>query len=306
MAAGQSINFTFPGDGRTWRMEADQHPLHPGNSQPSATIELCGNNASWIPNLVNILPHDDADLVVDIYCGLVTGAYDPNDKTGFPLGVGTTHDILPNQKIEYLIRFQNTGTDTAFNVVIRDTLSADFNIFSVQSGVSSHDYSFRMYGPRVLEWTFANIMLPDSNVNEPLSHGFVKFEVEQNPDLPNGTVLKNSAAIYLDFNAPIITNTSQHTVQRSVNALVGIDLVGLEQALVIKVYPNPTTGQLQIERQENEALEIRITDQLGRVLQTQQLQNKVETIDLSELPAGIYFLSMDNGQKRVTQKVVKQ
>ena len=142
LAAGQSINFTFPGDGRTWRMEADQHPLHPGNSQPSATIELCGNNANWTPNLVNILPHDDADPGIDIFCGEVRGSYDPNDKTGFPLGVGATHDILPNQKIEYLIRFQNTGTDTAFNVVIRDTLSADFDILSVQSGVSSHDYNF--------------------------------------------------------------------------------------------------------------------------------------------------------------------
>ena len=59
------------------------------------------------------------------------------------------------------------GTDTAFNVVIRDTLSTDLNIFTVQSDVASHHYEFRMYGPRILEWEFNNIMLPDSNTNEP-------------------------------------------------------------------------------------------------------------------------------------------
>jgi uncharacterized repeat protein (TIGR01451 family) len=126
--------------------------------------------------------------------------------------LGTTHNILPNQEVEYLIRFQNTGNDTAFTIVIRDTLQSDFDIFSVRSGVSSDNYDFRMYGPRVLEWTFNNIMLPDSNVNEPESHGFIKFTVRQNRDLPIGTLLENSAAIYFDFNPPIITNTYFHTI----------------------------------------------------------------------------------------------
>ncbi|CAA6820604.1 MAG: Unknown protein, partial [uncultured Aureispira sp.] len=64
----------FLGDGRTWRLEVDQHPLHPGNSQPSFTIELCGNAANWTPNLVNMLPQDDLDPIIDIYCGQVTGS----------------------------------------------------------------------------------------------------------------------------------------------------------------------------------------------------------------------------------------
>ncbi len=212
LAGGDSAVFMFSGDGRTWRLEADQHPLHPGFSHPNASVELCGNAANWIPNLINNMPQDDIDPAIDIYCGITTGSYDPNDKTGFPLGLGTTHDILPNQDIEYLIRFQNTGTDTAFTIVIRDTLQNDFDLFSVRSGVSSNNYEFRMYGPRVLEWTFNNIMLPDSNVNEPASHGFVKFTVKQNRDLPIGTLLENSAAIYFDFNPPIITNTYFHTI----------------------------------------------------------------------------------------------
>jgi hypothetical protein len=89
LAGGDSIVFMFAGDGRTWRLEADQHPLHPGRSRPNATVENC-NPGTWTPGLVNNLPQDDADPIVDIYCGVVTGSYDPNDKQGFPLGITTS------------------------------------------------------------------------------------------------------------------------------------------------------------------------------------------------------------------------
>ncbi|MGH1337773.1 MAG: DUF7619 domain-containing protein [Aureispira sp.] len=304
LQSGQSQTLNFAGDGRTWRMEVDQHPLHWGNSQPSTTIELCGNAANWTSDLVNILPQDDADPVIDIYCGLVRGSYDPNDKTGFPTGIGTTHDILPNQNLEYIIRFQNTGTDTAFTVVIRDTLSTDFDIFSVQPGVSSHDYNFRMYGPRVLEWTFSNIMLPDSNVNEPLSNGFVKFEVQQQPNLPNGTLLENSAGIYFDFNTPIITNTSIHTINDGVIFLDLTEVITKEMAL--KVYPNPTQDYITIELSEEATATITILNNLGQVILSKPSTGKNTSIQLKQLPAGIYYLSIHDGVQTAVQKIIKQ
>ena len=46
---------------------------------------------------------DDADPVVDIYCGLARGSYDPNDKTGYPLGQGSEHLVSPNNQIDYVI-----------------------------------------------------------------------------------------------------------------------------------------------------------------------------------------------------------
>jgi uncharacterized repeat protein (TIGR01451 family) len=204
--------FAYAGTGQTWRLEADQHPLHPGNSHPNATVELCGNAENWTPGMVTVLPQDDAAPVKDIFCGQVTGSYDPNDKQGFPNGISDNHFIMPNQDIEYLIRFQNTGSDTAFTVIIRDTLDMDLDIFSVSSGVSSHNYTFTMHGPRVLEWTFNNILLPDSTTNQEASNGFVTFRVKQNLSLENGTQITNSADIYFDFNEPIITNKTLHTV----------------------------------------------------------------------------------------------
>ena len=216
---GTTVTYSYFGNGQTWILQADQHPLHPGNSHPNAHVEACGDPTNWTPDIVNDFPQDDADPVVDIYCGLVTGSYDPNDKTGFPVGIGQSHDILPNTDLQYVIRFQNTGTDTAFTVVIRDTLDTDLNIFTVTPGVSSHNYTFRMYGPRVLEWTFENINLPDSTSNEPESHGFATFQVKQVPNLAAGTEINNSVGIYFDLNDPIITNTTLHTINPCINTI---------------------------------------------------------------------------------------
>ncbi len=54
--------------------------------------------------------------------------------------------------------------------------------------------------------------MPDSTTNEVESHGFIKFKVNQIPNLAEGIVLENNAGIYFDFNDPIITNTTQHTI----------------------------------------------------------------------------------------------
>jgi uncharacterized repeat protein (TIGR01451 family) len=310
---GQTDTLVFAGDGRTYRLEVDQHPLHPGNSHPNATVERCGNVSGWTPDLVNVLPMNDADPVVDIYCGLVTGSYDPNDKTGYPTGVGATHKVLPNNPFEYRIRFQNTGTDTAFTVVVRDTLDLDLDIFSVRSGASSHNYSFRIYGQRVLEWTFENIMLPDSNVNEPASNGFVTFTVDQNRDLADGVEINNTAYIYFDFNAPIITNTTSHIIDRGIGSgvvVVNVENLNLTNSVSTNLiaYPNPTTGKVEIRLNKTYSnVSAKVTDISGRVVSTHQYQN-VDNLHLDvDAPSGIYFIEIiTGGNEKTVLKLIKE
>lgn len=310
LGGGQTITYSYLGNGQTWILQADQHPLHPGNSHPNAHVEACGNIANWTPGLVNNLPLDDADPIVDIYCGVVSGSYDPNDKTGFPTGLGTQHEILPNQQLQYLIRFQNTGTDTAFNIVVRDTLDTDLNIFSVVPGVASHNYSFRMYGPRVLEWTFNNIMLPDSNVNEATSHGFLTFRVDQQPNLLNGTKILNDADIYFDFNAPVITNQTVHTINNWINAFpVGVKTNIVNQTSTIKVYPNPTTEMLNVEianlQSSNLPTLITIENMLGQVVYTKQTTQQLNQFNISTFVSGVYFIKVVSGGKTEYVKLLK-
>jgi uncharacterized repeat protein (TIGR01451 family) len=302
----QTVYFSYPANGETWILAAEQHPLHPGNSHPNAHVELCGSDSTqWIPNMVNNLPLDDADPVVDIYCGVVTGSYDPNDKTGYPLGISDQHYIKPNQQLQYVVRFQNTGTDTAFTVVIRDTLDVDLNIFTVTPGVSSHDYTFQMYGPRVLEWRFDNILLPDSTTNEPESNGFVTFTVDQVPNLPNGTLITNEADIYFDFNEPIITNETVHRINDMIQSSpLEVQEIISEEGKLITVYPNPNNGLLFIELEDySSSVNYTILDQNGRRVLSGKLDQKKNAVDLQRLNSGIYLIQVEGGNP---VKIIKQ
>jgi uncharacterized repeat protein (TIGR01451 family) len=292
LQGGQTITYAFAGNGQTWILNASQHPLHPGNSQPNAFVERCGNAANWTPGEVNDYPQDDADPVIDIFCEEVSGSYDPNDKRGYPNGVTNMNYIQPNQQLQYVIRFQNTGTDTAFTVVIRDTLDTDLNIFTVTSGVSSHSYEFRMYGPRVLEWRFDNILLPDSTTNSVGSNGFVTFHVEQNPNLSPGTVINNDADIYFDYNDPITTNTTVHRIYEGFpNVLSLQDLVNSKESIVL--YPNPTSSEITITSDKFTNEPYTLYDQMGRTVGSGKLSGTNTTISLSTLSKGVYILKVE-------------
>ncbi|MFH2143416.1 MAG: T9SS type A sorting domain-containing protein [Bacteroidota bacterium] len=305
---GDSLVFTFSGDGRTWRMEADQNPLFPGNSNPSATVELCGDSINWTSGLVTILPLNDFDPVVDIYCGVATGSMDPNDKTGYPTGLSSNNEIMPNQQLQYVIRFQNTGTDTAFTVVIRDTLDMNFDIFTVVPGVASHNYNFQMYGPRVLEWTFNNILLPDSNVNETESHGFVTFTVNQNSNLPSGTVIYNEADIYFDFNAPITTNQVWHTINDQIQTIISV-YKETDQNITsdILVYPNPAGDNLFIEIKNADlftSADYSLYGITGNKIVSGVLTDGSNQINVSSLRNGIYYMNVSSNVSDARFKIV--
>lgn len=284
-----STSFNFPAIGESWHLEVGQHPLHPGNSQPSATVENC--NGSTLESQINLFALDDADPNIDIYCGIVSASYDPNDKTGYPKGLTEEHFIDPNRSIQYRIRFQNTGTDTAFTVVVRDTLDPNLDIYSVRPGVSSHAYSFTTYGQGILEWTFNDILLPDSIRNEPKSHGFLTFTVKQKVDLPEGTEIKNSAGIYFDFNDPIITNTTQHKITyRRTNPLI----FGYDKPSPFLLYPNPNEGLFTLELlQTYPEAQFKIFDINGRLIQEETIYDaNKHTINL-EAPEGMYFIRIE-------------
>ncbi len=303
LISGQGITYSFVGNGETWILNAEQHPLHPGCSHPNAHVEDCGGNGTSGSSCVNDFRLDDADPVVDIYCGAVIGSFDPNDKTGYPNGYTDQHYINPNQQLQYVIRFQNTGNDTAFTVVIRDTLDYDLNIFTVTPGVASHPYEFRMYGPRVLEWTFNNILLPDSTTNLDGSNGFVTYHVEQVPDLSPGTVIHNKADIYFDFNDPVTTNETWHTIYNGFFAVAGVNELDVEGNL-FKVYPNPVNGQLTIEAGKVTNERYVVYDQMGKKILSGKLSFPLTTIDASSMNQGVYFIQIGEN-KSDTFKIVK-
>ena len=135
-------------------------------------------------------------------------AYDPNDKLHTPSGYGNENYTLFGDTLEYTIRFQNTGNDTAFNVEIRDELSELLDLTTFQHIASSHNVQTQIdIESRVATFKFNDIYLPDSFVNEPASHGFVKYQILGKEGLDENSDIENTASIYFDKNPAIVTNT---------------------------------------------------------------------------------------------------
>ncbi len=266
----------FAANGSTWRIESEQEPGHPGFSMPSAALEGCGENGtgSFSMGFINMFPPDDDDFADDINCTTVVGSCDPNDKEGFPKGFGAKKYIERGIDLDYLIRFQNTGTAPAFTVVLRDTLPESLNPASIEIGAASHPFSWFLEGRGVLVVRFDNILLPDSTANEPESHGWINFRIAQKPDLPDGTEIENRVGIYFDFNDPVMTNFTFHTIGKDFIPVVSIQEIDKKSLGIVRIFPNPAQAGswLVFEKETFNGLTFRLFDVFGREIFTEKIE----------------------------------
>jgi len=240
-----------------------------------------------------ILPESDCVIrprSLGLECQEVVGSFDPNDKRAFPLSGSDEYKVLPDTEIKYQIRFQNTGTDTAFNVYIDDQISDLMDLTTLRGGASSHSYEMEILDERVVKFRFDNIMLPDSNVNLIGSNGFVNYYITQNAGHANGTIIENYADIFFDFNDPVRTNTTYHEVDDGISSTSNVNF-----DLNFGLSPNPTTESIQFVVKEEiwSGANIRILDLQGKLLHTDRIQAKSQKIDLSGISAGVYIMHVE-------------
>ncbi|MBK6930531.1 MAG: DUF11 domain-containing protein [Saprospirales bacterium] len=282
--AGQSMVITETANGATWRLETGQEPNAPGFSRPSVWLEGCGG---LTPGMVDAFAVDQGNRHADTECRQVIGSYDPNLKVASPAGAGPSRLLKANTPLEYTIHFQNTGTDTAFLVRLADVLPPTLDAGSFRPGASSHPCSWRLYGADTLEVVFSPIMLPDSNVNEPASHGWFEFSIAQKTDLPDGVVLENRAAIYFDYNDPVITDPAWHTIGQ---LTVSIDNPAGNPPAKWKILGNPATETCTFvsERPVTGVMRFELHDARGRLVRQAQFGGDAFVFHRKGLPAGVY------------------
>jgi len=89
------------------------------------------------------------------------------------------------------------------------------------------------------------------------------------------------------------------------------DEVGiLENTLTeIRIYPNPTTGELRIESVKLRVEDIAVFDIYGRAQKVEVRKQRAKgkfLMDISNLPTGVYFLWIRTEQGEVVRKVLKE
>ncbi len=307
LVADGTMNFGLGADGATYRMETGQVPNHPSLTNPSATVEGCTNNGTFSTGFLNMFPPADYGNAYDEECNTVIGSFDPNDKTGFPLGYGPKHYIERGTDLQYLIRFQNTGTDTAFTVVVRDTITNMLDLSTLRLGVSSHPFELKIVNGSILEFMFKNILLPDSFINEPGSHGYLNFSISQKANLPLGSIIENSAGIYFDFNAPVITNLTFHEIGE--NFINSGSTAVFRPGLEVVVSPNPMSSTVRFDLGEARFKTgiIELFDGTGRRLREASFDSPSFILERKGLASGnIFYKIYLDGQMAATGKLIVQ
>jgi hypothetical protein len=200
--------------------------------------------------------------------------------------------------LDYLIHFNYTGADTAKQVVVRDTLSPYLDPATVYPGSSSHAYDFQVYGPGIVQFSIPNAnLVAGSNAAD----GYVKFRVSQKPNLPCGTIINNTAAVYFDYNSPQITNQTFHTSCPDSLYLILGTYIYPDFKASLKVYPNPMENSTWFELSGVEAhtYSLSLYDTQGRLLDNQFYSTPTFRLFRQQIPAGIYFYRLTADGKPV-------
>ncbi|WP_035672312.1 T9SS type A sorting domain-containing protein [Flavobacterium sp. 83] len=225
----------------------------------------------------------------------VVGSFDPNDKTCLEGDVITPS--LIGEYVNYLIRFENTGTYAAQNIVVKDLIDlSKFDISTLVPTKASHDFVTKISGNKV-EFIFENINLPFDNAT---NDGYIAFKIKTLPTLVVGDSFANEANIYFDYNFPILTNKATSTFKT-------LGTPDFEFADYFSVYPNPVIDILNIGTKN--AIEVKsmaIYDVLGQLIIAVPNAQTVSKIDVSKLTIGNYFLKMNTNKGTSSVKFIKQ
>ncbi|MBK8955166.1 MAG: hypothetical protein IPM34_06370 [Saprospiraceae bacterium] len=299
--AGQEFTTTITGHERLLFV-AEQDDSYPVKLQSKTEIISCLTNPD--PGLPpqRITNLDEGDPFLSNICIQNRGSFDPNDITGFPLGLTDRKYIEKEQELEYLIRFQNTGTDTAFTVRIENLIRKDqLDISSFMPGASSHAYQHLITPEGKLIFTFSNIQLPDSNIHEAASHGFVQYRIKPIQKLLKGSKVYNDAVIYFDFNSGVQTNLEFHTVGLPV-AVATKDQLGSSD---LKMYftPNPGSDAVQIQlkgqQRGSSFYYLHIYNEWSQKVNETKISELSKPVKLEKLNPGFYYLLLLDDQSEL-------
>jgi len=232
---------------------------------------------------------------------LVVGSWDPNDKReSHGPRVNYEDFVASDQWLYYTIRFQNLGTFPAEFVRIDDALDSQLDETTFQMLRSSHDYVVTRTDTD-LEWFFEDINLAAAQDDEDGSQGYVYFRIKPKPGYALGDIIPNTAAIFFDFNAPIITNRfDTEFVQENLS-------VGDADFIRFDMFPNPAKDKVTIRLNANNFgnVTINIIDVQGKLILEQHISegNNIE-LNIADLQSGLYLVKLQADANSLVKKLI--
>jgi len=263
------------------------------NSPTETPAVNSGDVLTYTASVVGAADETPADNVSAL-SQTVTNSLDPNNKTCLE-GTTVSPSIVDNY-VHYIVRFENDGTANAQNIVLKDVIDVSkFDINSLIPLSGSASYVTRIKNTNQVEFIFQNINLP---FTAGTNTGYLAFKIKTKPTLVVGDTFSNGANIYFDYNFPITTNAYTTTIA----ALSNQDF---DFGSAFTLSPVPAKNRLTITAKQDMVLtSLSIYNTLGQVVQVNT--NPIETIDISGLQSGSYFIRITSDKGSATGKFIKE
>ncbi len=246
------------------------------------------------PTAGDINPVDNVVIRVDT----VNASLDQNW-----LEVMSSGCIVPgSNNLEYNIRFENTGNDTAFNIYVLDTLSDNVDPRSMRIVAASAEMYTTILkdgGINIIKFDFPGINLLDSS-HHGQCDGMVIFNINVKNGLTDGTDILNRAGIYFDDNPVVMTNLVGNTI----GCPTGVRKVANGGS--VEIYPNPANDELTIKCDKDFYTSFTVTNTMGQLLLQQAVIGTETKLNVKLLPAGLYYVMLRGEGGSVVRKVVKE
>jgi len=265
------------------------HINAPSDTPPVNAGDILHFDVSATGTLPDEMP-DDNLFALD---QTMINSLDPNEKTCLE-GNAITPEKVGNY-VHYVIRFENTGTANAQNIVVKDMIDpAKFDVSTLVPLSGSAPFTTRFADGGKVEFVFQNINLAFDDAG---NDGYVAFKIKTKPNLVVGDTFSNSASIYFDYNFPVVTNTATTTIQ-----LLGTPDFDFSDHFT--VYPNPVKNVLNIFAKDG--MEIKSSSVYNISGQLLMSFTGNGALEVSSLQPGNYFLKVYTDSGAAVSKFVKQ
>lgn len=231
------------------------------------------------------------------FCDSISASLDPNEKHVIPAG-----NIAAGELLTYTINFENLGNDTAFNVHILDTLSANLELTSFELLNSSHQVRTNILKSgtsNIVRFDFVDIKLADKDHPE-TNKGFVIYRAKAKNSMQPGDKVNNTAHIYFDINPAVVTNT----VTSGIPNPTSISVLTKEDG--ISIYPNPASSKLFIENQNGLYNKVTMINTLGQIAGVYDIKKGNNEVEISALSSGLYYLIVSGEHNTRSMKITKK
>jgi hypothetical protein len=158
--------------------------------------------------------------------------------------------------------------------------------------IENIDYSSSFYG--TLEDCLSNCASVDTCIDSTLINNAVDCIAIYDPVCGCDSVTYNNSCEAIYYNG--IASFSPGPCTVSVNEL-------MKQ---IEIFPNPTDSFININADLNGRKELTVLNISGQIAMKDSFFAKKKTLDLSSLPAGIYFVKLTSKDGIVTQRIIKE